>query len=344
MCAPDTFHPECAHAFSLSGVLEITCVSTTASPPFDDRPGHWLRCALHAHTTASDGWLTPRIQRQYHHWGGYDVLAITDHDMHTPEPDGADDLLLIGGTELSLIAPKSGGPLHLLGIGVTGAVDAGASSTLSEAAQAVRAAGGLPFLAHPVWSGLRTDEVEGIEHCAGMEIFNASCDVEQGRGHNDAHADIWLSMGHRLNLIATDDTHYPGYDAFRAWTMVHAAERTRESVLDALASGRFYASSGPRILGLTFDSEMLEVHTTPAASIAALANPPHGGQVTAGRHAITYRGERLRTADGHTWEGSSDGEFLTGARFRARPGTRYLRVVVTDAHCRKAWSNPIWLD
>ena len=56
----------------------------TAIAPFDDRPGHWLRCALHVHTTASDGWLAPHIQRRYHRWGGYDVLAITDHDMHTP--------------------------------------------------------------------------------------------------------------------------------------------------------------------------------------------------------------------------------------------------------------------
>ena len=195
-----------------------------------------------------------------------------------------------------------------------------------------------------VWSGLRPDEVDGIEHCAGMEIFNASCEVEQGRGHNDAHADIWLSMGHRLSLIATDDTHYPGYDAFRAWTMVHAAERTRESVLHALENGRFYASSGPRILDLSFDGEALEVRSTLAVSIAALGNPPHGGQITAGRHAITYRGERLRTADDQSWEGMTEGEFMTGARFSVRPGTRYLRVVITDVHGNRAWSNPVWIE
>ncbi len=344
MHASDRFQPEFTRFRPRVDFVEITRLSTESIAPFDDRPGQWLRCAFHVHTTGSDGWLAPHIQRQYHDWGGYDVLAITDHDTFTPHPDGADDLLLIGGTELSLIAPKSDGPLHLLGIGVTQKVAADANSTLAEAARAVRAAGGLPFIAHPVWSGLRTDEVEGIEECAGVEIFNASCEVEQGRGHNDAHADIWLSLGHRLNLIATDDTHYPGYDAFRAWTMVHAAERSREAVLDALATGRCYASTGPRILDLTFDGEMVEVRTTPAVSIAALANPPHGGQITAGRHAISYRGERLRTTDGQAWEGMSDGELLTGARFRIRPGMRYLRIVVTDFHGNRAWSNPLWLD
>lgn len=315
-----------------------------AIAPFDGQPGVWLRCALHVHTTNSDGWLSPVMQRQYHVWGDYDVLFITDHDSFTPEPDGEDNLLVIGGTELSLVAPKSGGPLHLLGIGVTGKVPAGQDATLREAAEAIRAQGGLPFLAHPVWSGLRTDEVDGIEACAGVEIFNAGCEVEQGRGHNDAHADSWLSMGHRLNLIATDDTHYPGYDAFRAWVMVHAAEKSRESVLEALAAGRFYSSCGPRITDLAFDGETLTVRTTPARSIAALANPPYGGQVTAGRHAIAYRGERLRTEDGQAWEGIVDGDLLTGAHFPIRPGMRSVRVVVTDDCGQRAWSNPVWLE
>ncbi len=312
--------------------------------PFDGSEGVWLRCAFHVHTTESDGWLTPDIQRRYHAWAGYDVLAITDHDRYTPEPNGNDDLLIIGGTELSLTAPKSGGPLHLLGIGITSQPAVDKTATLKEAALAVRAVGGLPFLAHPVWSGLRTDEVDGIEECAGMEIFNAGCEVEQDRAHADAHADIWLSMGHRLNLIATDDTHYSGFDAFRGWTMVHAKERTREAVMDALAQGRFYASAGPRITALSFDDGVLTVKTTPVIAITALSNPPHGGGLRAGHHELTYRAQRLRTPDGQTFEGITDGDKLTGGIFRPAPGARYVRVTITDEYGRKAWSNPVWLE
>jgi hypothetical protein len=319
-------------------------MQTRSLPPFDSVPGQWLRTALHVHTTNSDGWLSPVRQREYHAWGGYDVLAITDHDSFTPEPDGIDDLLIVGGTELSLTAPKSGGPLHVLGIGVTGKVEIDRDATLTEAARAIRATGGLPFLAHPVWSGLRTDEVDGIEEVEGVEIFNASSHVEQDRGHNDAHTDVWLAMGHRLNLIATDDTHYPGYDAFRAWVLVHAAEKSREAVLDALASGRFYSTTGPRITGLTFDGEILTVRTTPVRSIAALANPPYGAQITAGHHGMTYHAGRLRTTDGQMLEGMTDGEHLTGAVFRWRPGIRFARIVLTDDLGRKAWSNPLWID
>jgi hypothetical protein len=40
-----------AHAFTSSSVLDISQVSSTAIPLFDDLPGHWLRCALHVHDT-----------------------------------------------------------------------------------------------------------------------------------------------------------------------------------------------------------------------------------------------------------------------------------------------------
>src|SRR5215217_6129094 len=312
--------------------------------PFDGGEGVWLRCAFHVHTTESDGWLTPEIQRRYHALAGYDVLAITDHDIYTIEPAGDDDLLVIGGTELSLTAPKSGGPLHLLGIGITEQPKVDRSATLAEAAKAVKVAGGLPFVAHPIWSGLRTDEVDGIEECAGIEIYNASCDVEQDRAHAGTHADLWLTMGHRFNLIATDDTHYPGFDDFRGWTMVHAKARTREAVLEALAASRYYSSTGPRITAISVDDGVLTVNSTPARGITALCNPPYGAQIRAGSHALTYRGQRLRTSDCQALEGINDGEHLTGATFRWVPGVRYVRVMVTDDLDRRAWSNPVWAE
>lgn len=312
--------------------------------PFNNQPGVWLRSAFHVHTTESDGWLTPVIQRRYHALADYDVLAITDHDKMTPIPANDDNLLVIGGTEISLTAPKSGGPLHVLGIGITEQPVVARDATLTEAATAIRAVGGLPYLAHPVWSGLRTDEVDGIEHCAGVEIYNASCEVEQDRAHADAHTDIWLSMGHRLHLIATDDTHYPGYDTFMGWTMVHARERTREAFLEALAAGRFYATSGPRITSLVIDDGVLTVRTSPVRSITALANPHYGAQVTAGSRNFAYHARRLRTPDGQTLEGLTDGELLTGATFRWSPGVRYVRLMITDTNGRRAWSNPIWAD
>lgn len=311
--------------------------------PFDGAAGVWLRCAFHAHSTESDGWLSPVHLRRYHALAGFDVLAITDHDRFTSEPPGEDDLILVGGTEISLTAPKSGGPLHLLGIGVTRMPDVTRESTLGEACAAVRAADGLPYVAHPIWSGLLTDEVDGIEGAAGIEVFNSSCWVEQDRAHADTHWDLWLSRGLQLHGVATDDLHYPGYEAFRSWVMVHARERSRAAVMEALAAGRFYATMGPRIAGLTVTDGIVRIETTPVRSITAFAQPPYGARVTAGHHELTFRAMRTRTADGQALEGIVDGEHLTGACFAAHPAVRYVRFSVEDDRGRRAWTNPIFV-
>jgi hypothetical protein len=317
--------------------------------PWDGADGVWLRCQLHAHTTESDGWLTPAMLRRYHAAAGYDVLTITDHDRLTEIPPAhggalADDgLLVLGGTELSLTAPASGGPLHLLGIGVREMPEVGRSATLTEAAAAVRAAGGLAYVAHPWWSGLRTEELDDFAGVTGIEIYNAGCEVEQGRGSSESYWDVWLAAGHRLLGIAADDLHTPGWESFRAWTLVHARARTAGSVLEALAAGRSYATTGPRIQELSWDGAGLTVRCTPARAITVLAQPPYGARINAGRHELTQHGHRLPTADGQDVEGLIEGDLLTGAFFPSAPGLRYARVVVTDDRGRQAWTNPVWL-
>ena len=49
--------------------------------PFDAE-GEWLRCALHAHTTNSDGELAPSLLVRHYEWAGFDVLSL----IHISEP------------------------------------------------------------------------------------------------------------------------------------------------------------------------------------------------------------------------------------------------------------------
>lgn len=313
-----------------------------AIAPFDGE-GVWLRCSLHAHTTESDGWLEPAMLRRYYAAAGYDVLAITDHHRLTPAPRGDERILVLGGAELTLRAPRSGGPLDVLGLGIESLPQVGRESSLDETAAAIRACGGLAFVAHPVWTGILPEEVGDMAGVTGIEIFNGNVEAEMGRGHADAHWDLWLAMGRRLGGIATDDMHAPGAHAFRAWTMVRAAERSREAVLAALTAGRYYATTGPRIEELTWHDGTLTVRTTPVSAIALRGNPPFGGRVPAGRHEMAFKGEPLRTADGQAQEGILDGGLLTGAVFPNMPQSGFLRIEVTDEHGRRAWTNPLWL-
>ena len=45
--------------------------------------GAWLKCALHAHTTNSDGELPPADLVRHYEEAGFDALAITDHWVRT---------------------------------------------------------------------------------------------------------------------------------------------------------------------------------------------------------------------------------------------------------------------
>ena len=45
--------------------------------------GTWLKCALHAHTTNSDGELAPADLVRHYEEAGFDALVITDHWIRT---------------------------------------------------------------------------------------------------------------------------------------------------------------------------------------------------------------------------------------------------------------------
>src|SRR5712691_3087962 len=78
--------------------------------------GTWLRCALHAHTTRSDGELSPDELVRHYERAGFDVLAITDHWVRTEAPS-TDGLLVVPSSELSCALPGEADG-HLLAFGI----------------------------------------------------------------------------------------------------------------------------------------------------------------------------------------------------------------------------------
>ena len=65
--------------------------------------GEWLRCALHAHTTESDGELAPDLLALHYERAGYDVLAVTDHWKRTEAR--AERILVVPSVELTASSP-----------------------------------------------------------------------------------------------------------------------------------------------------------------------------------------------------------------------------------------------
>lgn len=159
-----------------------------------------------------------------------------------------------------------------------------------------------------------------------------------------------LARGYRLGFVAGTDNHtgYPTRGAigshgdvvgrYVGLTGVHAGERTREAIWDALAARRTYATTG-----------------VPIRVAVAVNGAPMGGVVPAdstptvdARLYGTAPVERVEiVADGETvWETAPDDREVhiqdEPLPDPGDPGYWYLRLRQADDHM--AWASPVWLD
>jgi len=296
--------------------------------------GEWLRCALHAHTTESDGELAPDALASHYERAGYDVLAVTDHWKRTEAR--AERMLVVPSVELNCILPGARDG-HVLGFGL--ACEAAELKALAEdygdlvrTADWIEQHGGVAYLAHPYWTGVTPGTLELPPNVAGIEVYNAGCELEVGRGLSAVHWDELAEAGRLCPAIASDDSHHPGFDSDLAWTWVRAEERTAEAVLAALTTGTSYSSAGPLLKDVTCAGGAVEVRCSPCRSITLVSGKSIGSAVNAGRLGYVYAGRAL---------GTDDAGLIVHARLEIPPAARHVRVEVTDAVGRKAWANPI---
>jgi hypothetical protein len=295
--------------------------------------GDWLRCALHAHTTRSDGELAPEALAAHYARAGYDVLAITDHWRRTEA--AADGLLVIASAEVNCLLPSErDGHVLAFGIDAEPADLHREHAGLERTAEWIEEHGGVAYLAHPYWTGAAPGAFELPPNVYGLEVYNAGCELETGRGLASVHWDELLDADRRCFAIATDDSHHPGFDSDLAWAWVRTEERTQAAVLEALRIGAFYSTTGPLVHGVERDGGAVEVRCSPCRSATLLAGNARGSAAHAGRLAYCHRGRVL---------GRVDTGDITRARLEIPDGARYVRVEVADGAGRKAWTNPLWL-
>ena len=175
-------------------------------------------------------------------------------------------------------------------------------------------------IVHPAWYSLGVDDARSIEAAHAIEVYNHTSAIKTDRGDGTVLLDQMLALGHRLNALACDDAHFELDDAFGAWVMVRATERSPESLLAALKSGHYYSSTGVELHGIHFDGDEVVVDCSPATGIY-----------------LQGKGSREVHAIGHG---------LTQARLPAyKLGKQgFMRLTVVDARGRRAWSNPFWRE
>jgi hypothetical protein len=145
---------------------------------------------------------------------------------------------------------------------------------------------------------------------------------------------VWDAVLHRGTPcfgIATDDCHYPGWDSRLAWTVARAAERSREGVLEALRTGSFYASAGPRIEDVRAVDDGVVVRCSPARSVTLRSGPWDGGRANADPRLLSWRG-RVLERDG--------AGLIVAAHLRFPETWPWGRVEVQGADGTVAWTNP----
>ena len=193
----------------------------------------------------------------------------------------------------------------------------GQESAAEIAARAV-AAGAFVAIAHPQWSGLTLADARGITAAHAVEIYNHGCATGCDRPDGFAIADLLLSEGRTLSLIATDDAHFHEPDHFGGWVMVKSPENTPEALLAALRAGAFYSSQGPELRDVHLDGDHVVIESSAVVSAVAMG-----------------KGTGAKAVHGHSLTRTE----VPLARLNDSP---WVRVAVIDAAGKRAWSNPIW--
>lgn len=197
--------------------------------------GYYYKTQLHLHTSNSKD-VHPKLPvadtlRRYQS-AGYQVVAITDHDVVTRwDQPNRSDFLVLAGNEQTISRPCWPLGKHLVQI------------------EGLHSQDRLLMPAHPNWQGnLGTgcwylSDLDKLPDFQLIEIFNH---------HSDYHADIKLweqvlrhyGPSHPIWGVAVDDSDN-GELLNRGWIMVKAKDLTEENVFKALGSGSFYSTTGP---------------------------------------------------------------------------------------------------
>ena len=283
-----------------------------------DRNLPFFKGNTHAHTRVSDGAVAPEeCMRQYKE-AGYDFLAITDHWKVGSRGD-YHGMLVLPGVEYDFTFPSQ--VLHLVCL-FEEAKDADGivrGMNHMDVIERVNAAGGLVIAAHPAWSLNTPDFLSNLDGVGIAEVYNTvSGEPFNGpRANSEGILDVTAANGKLFNLAAADDSHYYRGEQCVAFTVVQAEELTAGAILAALRRGSFYASQGPEFRSLEWNGEELAIETSPVSRISVISN----------RCWVKDR--------------CIEGEGLTERVYRVQPGETFLRVQITDANGKKAWSNPV---
>ncbi len=296
---------------------------------------NWYKGNIHTHTTESDGDADPEFVTRWYMEHGYDFLVLSDHNHRTileHEIEGGP--LMIPGEEVSSRILGGTVPIHLNAIGIRHVVEPTDLDDIVETIQAnvdaIINAGGIAQLNHPNYEWAFDDEhIVQVIGASLLEIHNAHPSVNTyGAPGKPSTVEIWdrvLSQGRILFGTATDDSHNyydhtpersnPG----RAWVVVDAPELTVDAIVEGLATGSFYSSTGVVLTHLKMSEERISLEIEPQKSFI---------------YVTTFScrdGEVLSEVEGPE------------ASYEPTGDEGYVRATVRSSSGTQAWTQPVVL-
>lgn len=283
-----------------------------------------MKLGLHIHTTLSDGKRTPEEAAQLYREAGYDAIAITDHWRWCPSGE-IRGLRIISGAEYNVGGhdTAASGVFHLLSLGAVEDPQITDKFTPPlEVMDRVGKAGGRIVLAHPAWSLNTVEHFKLVKGAIATEIYNTVSGLHASdRPYSGGIVDLAANAGCIYPLIATDDTHYYDGDECKSYIMLDVTDGkiTDADILGKIARGEFYATQGPEV-HIRYDADgVVRVNCSPASKISFFSQN-------------SWHADRVQRGDG-----------LTGAEYKPNDFEKWIRVEVTDADGKMAWSNIITL-
>jgi len=305
----------------------------------------WLKGSTHVHARPSGDSSEPLDGVVAWYEGRhYDFIALTDHNKVTVVGP-THSLIVLPGSELTFnrndCLPEGDATkrcrIHVNALGVTvhpiGKIEWGNFHVhervdLYQAAmdEAKTLGAAVVQINHPQWHwGMNGDLLAELARRGAtlVEIANAQFPTwNKGDADHPSTEKIWddaLAKGVTIWGVASDDAHdyedHRGkYPAGGGWVMVKA-RRDPRAILDALAAGRFYSSTGVVLTHAEAESGELVVEVAPDAQGSYEIQFVENGKL-----AELVKGKSAR---------------------RAIPQSGYLRAVVTRDDGAKAWVQPV---
>ena len=129
-----------------------------------------------------------------------------------------------------------------------------------------------------------------------------------------------LRSGRNIYCVNADDNH-GDKDRFGGYINLYSKDLSYKNVADALKNGVFYASEAPIINELWVEDNVVHVDCSDADTIFFTTGARHAKRIAA-----------------------KDGEAVRGGEFELREADVYVRITVTDADGKSAFTNAYYID